>query len=79
MCDWYSLPNIRQEYFICNRMVTVGYGDEVGVLGWCLWEAEGRNTNLNEVEYSFPTRGDAILRNVKPVIPGVLVARGKLV
>ena len=25
---------------------------------------------------TFPTRGDAILRNVKPVIPGVLVARG---
>ena len=25
---------------------------------------------------TFPTRGDAILRNVKPVIPGVLVAVG---
>ena len=25
---------------------------------------------------TFPTRGDAILRNVKPVIPGVLVRQG---
>ena len=57
----------------CNAGMSVS--TRVGIVPPCRLTPRVRSRHGG----TFPTRGDAILRNVKPVIPGVLVARGKLV